>query len=311
MNSHIAVYAKDSNCYKNLKDAAAVSGRFEIYDAPPLSQYQEDRFIVCDLETFLEVKDEFIHVKKDHLYILSSGTNEENMKIVEKYGLHHLVGQNEGIYAGEILSHAQKTYENKIWGLRPYTEAEADLKILSLSDSKYTNEVIQETLGHFNFEDYFSSPIEYIKVMANELISNSLYKGPNRKRQEQGLESLDRKSPVFLKGSELVQVTLGMDSKGVTLSVQDSFGGLSYKLLIASLKRSFEEKTVMEKKDGAGLGLYLTFLHSNQFIINFRENFRTEVICIIEKNKRYKNYKQRIRSLHFFQEVLSEKTNHK
>jgi sigma-B regulation protein RsbU (phosphoserine phosphatase) len=104
-----------------------------------------------------------------------------------------------------------------------------------------------------------------------------------------------------------VQLALGMDDKGVALSVQDSFGGLSYSTLIESLRRSFAEKTAMDKKDGAGLGLYLTFLHSNQFIINFRENFRTEVICIIDKNKRYKNYKQRIRSFHFFQEVTGEK----
>jgi len=171
--------------------------------------------------------------------------------------------------------------------------------------------MIQEALGHFDFKDYFSSPNEYLAVMANELISNSLYKGPNRKRTEQGLEGHDRKSPVFLKGADLVQVTLGMDQKGIALSVQDSFGGLSYELLIASLMRSFNEKTVMDKKDGAGLGLYLTFLHSNQFIINYRENFRTEVICIIDKNKRYKNYKQRIRSFHFFQEVPGEKTNDK
>ena len=310
MKARIAVYAKDSGCFESLKEASA-SSPFEIISEPDLDTYKEDFFIVCDLETFLERKDQFSSLNKAHLYVISPGTDEENMKVVEEYALYHLVGKNDGIYASEILSHVHKTLENKIWGLKPYSEAQSDIKILSLSDSKYTNEVIQEALGHFNFEDYFSSPVEYIKVMANELISNSLYKGPNRKRMEQGLDSFDRKGPVFLKGSELVQVTLGMDNKGVTLSVQDSFGGLSYQLLIASLKRSFMEKTVMEKKDGAGLGLYLTYLHSNQFIINYRENFRTEVICIIEKNKRYKNYKQRIRSFHFFQEVAGEKTNHK
>ena len=266
--------------------------------------------MIVDAETYLKKKEDFDDVNKNYLYILSEGTDEDNMKMVETHGLYHLVGMNEGIYAVEIISHLKKIFEKKIWSLKPYVDESGEVKILSLSDSKHTNEMIQEALGHFDFNDYFSSPIEYIQVMANELISNSLYKGPNKKRSEQGLEALDRKSPVFLKGSDLVQVTLGMDNKGVALSVQDSFGGLSYELLIASLKRSFAEKTVMEKKDGAGLGLYLTFLHSNQFIINYRKDFRTEVICIIEKNKRYKNYKQRIRSFHFFQEVPSEKTNH-
>lgn len=231
------------------------------------------------------------------------------MLLIEKHELHHLVGLNEQTYCIELLENLKKVFSRKIWGLKNYMGPETEVKIISLSDSKHTNEMIHEALVHFDFKDYFSSPIEYIQVMANELISNSLYKGPNRRRHEQGLDSVDRRDPVFLKGSELVQVKLAMNANGVALSVQDSFGGTNYQTLINSLKRSFEEKTVMEKKDGAGLGLYLTYLHSNQFIINYRENFRTEVICIIEKNKRYKNYKQRIRSFHFFQEVPGEKIN--
>ena len=310
MNAHVAVYAKDPKVFEQIKSSASDT-HFIVHDNPDLKDYSENSFVICDAETFLERHAELSQIKKQLLYVLSSGTDEENMKLVEQQGLYHLVGLNEGIYGNEVICSLRKTFEKKIWGLKPYMTDEADIKIISLSDSKHTNEMIQEALGNFDFQDYFSSPIEYIQVMANELISNSLYKGPNKKRQEQGLDSVDRRSPVFLKGSDLVQVTLGMGDKGVALSVQDSFGGLSYDLLIASLKRSFDEKTVMEKKDGAGLGLYLTFLHSNQFIINYRENFRTEVLCIIEKNKRYKNYKQRIRSFHFFQEVPGEKTNDK
>jgi sigma-B regulation protein RsbU (phosphoserine phosphatase) len=306
MNAHVAVYAKDPKIFLGLK-AEAESSNFIVHDSPKLEDYQQNSFVICDVEAFLKHKAELGKLNKYFLYVISSGSDEENMKLIEAHELHHLVGLNDGVFALEIMNHLRKAFDQKIWGLKTYLDPDAEIKTLSLSDSKFTNEMIKESLAHFDFQDYFSSPIEYIQVMANELISNSLYKGPNRKRQEHGLDSVDRKSPVFLKGSELVQVTLGMDSKGVALSVQDSFGGLSYELLIASLKRSFEEKTVMEKKDGAGLGLYLTFLHSNQFIINYRKDFRTEVICIIEKNKRYKNYKQRIRSFHFFQEVPSEK----
>jgi sigma-B regulation protein RsbU (phosphoserine phosphatase) len=310
MNTHVAVYAKDPKVFEALKLSAEASS-FILHEAPHLSEYKDHSFVICDVETFLEMKLELALIKKFYLYVISSGTDEENMKLIETHELQHLVGMNEGIYAQEIICHIRRSFNKKLWGLTNHLAEGSEIKVISLSDSKFTNEMIKEALGHFDFQDYFSSPIEYLQVMANELISNSLYKGPNKKRQEQGLDSADRKSPVFLKGSDLVQVTLGMDPKGIALSVQDSFGGLSYELLIASLKRSFEEKTVMEKKDGAGLGLYLTFLHSNQFIINYRKDFRTEVICIIEQNKRYKNYKQRIRSFHFFQEVPSEKTNHK
>jgi sigma-B regulation protein RsbU (phosphoserine phosphatase) len=308
MNTQVAVYTESKSTFEQLS-VAATSTDFVMHLNPEWDQYKENHFIICDLLSFEDLQEQFAKVPRSLIYVLSPLPDEENMRLVEKYELHHLVGQNEQIFALEIMNHLKKSYAKKIWGLNTYIEDDAAIKILSLSDSKNTNEMVQEALNHFDFKEYFASPIEYLQVMANELISNSLYKGPNRKRAEIGLDSVDRKAPVFLKNSDMVQVTLGMDSKGLALAVQDSFGGLSYELLIKSLKRSFEEKTVMEKKDGAGLGLYLTFLHSNQFIINYRENFRTEVICLIDKNKRYKHYKQRIRSFHFFQEVTGEKTN--
>lgn len=307
MNNHVAVFTDDSQIFDELKKSAEAS-TFILHQNPQLSEYL-DKFIICDLASFQSLEKSLGQIKRELLILISEKDDESNMQLVDTNGLHHLVGLNAQTFGSEVICSLEKISSRKIWGVKPYLGEEADVKIISLSDSKHTNEMITEALNHFDFQDYFSSPTEYLQVMANELISNSLYKGPNRKRAEQGLETPDRKSPVFLKGSDLVQVTLGMSDKGIALSVQDSFGGLNYNLLIESLRRSFREKTVMEKKDGAGLGLYLTFLHSNQFIINYRENFRTEVICIIDKNKRYKNYKQRIRSFHFFQEVSGEKTN--
>jgi sigma-B regulation protein RsbU (phosphoserine phosphatase) len=307
MKNHVAVFVQEQIIFEQLKEAS--NNSIFIMDQNP--EDTKGKFIICDLASYQTRKEFFNDYELQFLYVISNLTDEENMKLVKDNHLCHLVGHNDGIFGQEIISHLKKVNNKKIWGIAPYMEKEADIKILSLNDSKFTNEMIQDALKSFNFDEYFSSPIEYIKVMANELISNSLYKGPNKRREEQGLSIHDRKSTVFLKGSDLVQVTLAMGEKGVALSVQDSFGGLTYNLLIASLMRSFKEKTVMEKKDGAGLGLYLTFLHSNQFIVNFRDSFRTEVICIIEKNKRYKNYKQRIRSFHFFQEVTGEKANDK
>ncbi len=309
MNNDVAVFVKSKTVFDELKKEAEKRD-FTLHLNPDLGKFREDHFVICDVEN-LEGEEGLKDIKRPLLYLLSNRTNEENVGLLEKHHLHHIVGHNNDTFANEVISQLAKTLDGKIWGVRHYLNENFESKVLSLSDSKHTNEMVKDALTHFDFKDYFSSPMEYIQVMANELISNSLYKGPNRKREEQGLSSVDRKMPVFLKGAELVQVTLAMDERGVALSVQDSFGGLSYDILVQSLKRSFEEKTPMDKKDGAGLGLYLTFLHSNQFIVNYRENFRTEVICIIERNKRYKNYKERIRSFHFFQEVSGEKTHNK
>lgn len=307
MNTDVAVFVKSKSVFDELKKEAEKKD-FVLHLNPELPRFFEDHFVICDVEN-LVAEEGLQDIDRSLLYLLSDRSNEENVRLLEKYKLKHIVGHNPDTYCTELISHLAKTEQGQIWGVQHYLESDAAIKVLSLSDSKFTNEMVKDALSHFDFKGYFNSPLEYLQVMANELISNSLYKGPNRRRESQGLTSPDRKTPVFLKGADMVQVTLAMDSKGVALSVQDSFGGLSYDILVASLKRSFEEKTPMDKKDGAGLGLYLTFLHSNQFIVNFRENFRTEVICIIERNKRYKNYKERIRSFHFFQEVPSEKTH--
>jgi sigma-B regulation protein RsbU (phosphoserine phosphatase) len=307
MNTKIAVFIQDSKIFEALK---AASNSYEFILNPKLEDFSKDHHLICDFVSFEKMKIDLEKIQKENLTLLSDKSDEMNMQLVEKYHLYHLIGLNEDIFASEVILNLNKLRSKKIWGLSHYVNESGISEIISLNDSKNINELMNKSLSHFDFKDYFSSPVEYIQVMANELISNSLYKGPHKKRAEVGIV-IDRKGPVFLKGAELVQVTLGMDDRGVALSVQDSFGGLSYSVLIESLRRSFAEKTAMDKKDGAGLGLYLTFLHSNQFIINFRENYRTEVICIIDKNKRYKNYKQRIRSFHFFQEVNSEKTNAK
>jgi sigma-B regulation protein RsbU (phosphoserine phosphatase) len=47
----------------------------------------------------------------------------------------------------------------------------------------------------------------------------------------------------------------------------------------------------------------MIFNHCNQFILNTKKNKRTEVIAIIDNNRRYKKYKERITSFHYFEEV--------
>jgi phosphoserine phosphatase RsbU/P len=298
MKSTLNVLSMATDLCKQIEQAA---DGMELTHNAALKGY--DGFVVCDLESYSSYQDELAQLHPQQLYVISDASDEFNINLINRHRLHHLVGKNDGVLGPELIGHIRRASSQNMWGLEAYLDPGADIRIISLSDSVNTNEMIAEALKAFNFDEYFSSPSEYLQVMANELISNSLYKGPNQKRQDAGLDAPDRKKPVFLKGSDLVQVTLGMDTRGVALSVQDSFGGLTYDMLTASLIRSFSEKTYMDKKDGAGLGLYLTFLHSNQFIINSRKGFRTEVICVIEKNRRYKNYKQRIRSFHFCEEV--------
>ncbi len=286
---------------QEIKSTIQSSQFWELIEGMP----SEDKLFIVDTDSLTKLSAEEFENKflRPNTFVISKLSDEENIGLIIKYKIHHLVGFNPERCCEEINANIQKILKKKFWGLEPYMKDESTIKVHNLSDSKFTQQIVKETLDHLDFSEYFSSPTQYLQVIADELISNSLYKGPTKKRMEQGHDAQDRKSPAFLKGAELVQVTFGMDSQCVALSVQDSFGTLSFDTLVGSLERSFREKTAMDKKDGAGLGLYMTYLHGSQFIVNLRPQFRTEVISIIEKNKRYKTYKQRVRSFHFYEEV--------
>src|SRR5690606_23393302 len=151
-----AVYVKDPKIFEELK-IAADSTNFILHENPDFADYKEGHFIVCDLASFTSMKKEMAKVKKGLLYVLSDEPDESNMKLIEKHQLHHLVGLNPQTYASETVRNLGKAFSKKIWGLKCYLDEEAEVKIISLSDSKHTNEMIQESLQHFDFQDYFSS----------------------------------------------------------------------------------------------------------------------------------------------------------
>ena len=242
------------------------------------------------------------NVPRNKLYFISDRNDEENIEIIKKYFLSHLIGFDELRTATEIIQHS-KIFESKsMWGPSLYLAQGVLTDAISFSDSKREMTKIPELIKKQKWEDFFDSPSDYINLMANELVSNALYNGPEGKRNGAHYP-IDRKDPVFLKGSELIQLHIGIDHQCALLSVIDCFGTLSKEKVIESLYRSFKEKTVENKKGGAGLGLYLSYSHGNQFIVNSKAGVKTEVIILIDKTKRYKNYKSRSKSFHFFDEA--------
>jgi sigma-B regulation protein RsbU (phosphoserine phosphatase) len=239
---------------------------------------------------------------RDFVNWIGRQDDSKHVEFILQHKLNHLIGFDAQRTPYEISQLLNKFESNKLWGLTPYLEKGTSTDGFSLSESKREMVKIDDILKGQDWSDFFDSPIDYLTLVANELVSNALYNGPEEKRSNKDYP-VDRKDPVFLKGSELVQVNLGIDSHTVGLSVMDCFGTLSWEKTVENLNRSFTEKTVQHKKGGAGLGLYLAFSHANQFIINRKAGLRTEVVCIIEKNRRYKNYKERIKSFHFFEEA--------
>lgn len=302
MKTRVAVFTSDNNISEAFLKRNSSSG-FVFVCNPDPGEFQQDHFVICDQKSFLQMQAEFSHVSRNLLFVISSSPDDENIDLIDKHKLEHLVGQNDDYFCEEIVTHLNRLAQGGTKGIAPFLERQNKIVSSAINDSTQIDQKVGAVLGQFNFAEYFDSPEIYLRVMANELITNALYKGPNQRREKNSLPPLDRSKAVVLDPSEVVQFHFAMDNKSLCLSVVDLFGGLSYDNLISALRRSIKDKTVLDKNDGAGIGLYLIYIYSNQFIVNVAPNSSTEIICMIDKTNRYKTYKQRIRSFHFFQEV--------
>lgn len=296
----IAIYTPHDELFAAL--AAALQALAPVVRSP--DSLDGDTLVLADERSAPSVDQLLKTTPRAWLLWIGQRTDSEHIEFVHEHQLHHLLGLDGQRTPWEALLHVQKIFSGKLWGLAPYLSSGTMTDGFSLSESHRRGaDHIQEILKVQDWSEFFDSPTDHLALIANELVSNALYNGPEEKRATSAHYPIDRKDPVFLKGSELVQVSLGIDAHAVGLSVMDCFGSLDWQKTVASLHRGFQEKTVQLKRGGAGLGLYLAYSHGNQFVVNRRAGVRTEVICLIEKNRRYRQYKTRLKSFHFFEEA--------
>lgn len=259
---------------------------------------EDDILLVDGFEELESIKSKF----SNKVILLSHRpSNEENFNLIHKFNIKHLIGIKSNNLRGEIISVIKKLNGHKgFWGIESHLGDIKQKETLSISESRISSHDVSRLIRKIDYSDYFDSPVDYLDLVANELVSNALYNGPEQKREDYLKYPIDRTSPVSLKGTELVNFTIARDDNAIAICVQDCFGALTSQKVMNNLQRSFQEKTVQQKKGGAGLGLYLIYSHANQLIFNFESGRKTEVIFIIEKNKRYKAYKERITSFHYF-----------
>ncbi len=300
----IAIFTKENELYDGL--ALALSPLAPVVRSP--DSLDSKTLVLVDERKGPAINELKPTLHMPWLFWIGQRDDKEHIQFIHEHHLHHLIGLDAVRTPWEAELQIKKIFagKDKWWGLKPYLSAGTSTDGFSLSESnKRGTDQVQEILKLQEWSEFFDSPQEHLALIANELVSNALYNGPEDKRSGSAHYPIDRKDPVFLRGSELVQVNLGMDNHAVSLSVMDCFGTLDWTKTVGSLHRGFQEKTVQYKKGGAGLGLYLAFSHGNQFIVNRRAGLRTEVICLIEKNRRYRQYKGRLKSFHFFEEASS------
>ncbi len=225
----------------------------------------------------------------DRDILLSAQEDETNvLEHLEHLHSHHLIGNGPQLES-EIDRTLSILDQGDHWDPSKGFPSPIDSKEISLSSSLDIKSGIESVLSDFDLSEQFNEQKDIIRLLSNELLVNAFY--------HQLGEDQDRSSEVKLETP--VPLQLARNESSVLLRVEDRNGGFPYDKMFASLSRGFREKTPRQDTEGAGLGLYFVFKMTNQLILNLKEH-GTEIICMFDVNKRYKEYMKRVSSLHYY-----------
>ncbi len=261
--------------FENMPDITILSGEdFSIAD-----------FVICDKEYLLKLDEKKIRSLPSHKIIcLTVDSDEENvLNLLSKFNINYMVGLNSGHEVDEILS----IIRGAVLQLKHKTSFD-----INISNSEHLDKSIDMIVSKLDTCDFFNSSSDSVRLILNELMTNAIFNAQDR-------SDADRTLDFDLEGAEIISIKTFKDEEKLSLTVVDNFGKLSKQQIVKTLERCYREKTFERKKGGAGLGLYLVFNHSNQLIIKVEKNKKTVITSIIEKNKRFKKYKERVTSFHY------------
>ena len=134
---------------------------------------------------------------------------------------------------------------------------------------------------------------EILKLVSEELLSNAFYHSGGE------INPIARGQEILLSADKEVEFSCAANSDFLILSVKGPTSFSSRGKVLSSIKRGYKEKSPLDGKNGAGLGLYLIYENTNQFwVINSGVNCG-QMICVFEKFKRYKKARERVTSFHY------------
>jgi hypothetical protein len=236
-------------------------------------------FLICDLEHLSE-----FNQHPNCISIVLYRCEEQLFSIMEQY---------DEFPFDHIIDASTKDFQDDIAFIFDVYKSQTNKNFLS-------NEVVFEQLIdkwpmpiddelYKNLPDTFYEKFkDMIKQTTDELVSNAVKHGALE-------DKLDRPFENFK-----IRLRLQDINNRLILSAEDEMGLLSNKKVIKSLLRGMKTQMVEEKESGAGLGFYLLFHWSNQLIFHFMPHQSTFCGVLFCPSKRYKKFKERSKSIHFF-----------
>lgn len=161
----------------------------------------------------------------------------------------------------------------------------------SLSEVTFQNENVTQVsdrirteLQQLVLDKTFGDIQKYILLIATELVQNALIYGRIRNLHH------------------LVTLSLGVYNDKVQITVTDNYGALELAQILSKLKRFVIDGTYEQKKEGAGLGLFMVTRSCDKMIVKVKADKQTRICCEINRYQRLKEYKSKNISFYYIKE---------
>lgn len=228
-------------------------------------------------------------------FILYANERDLNdLSLLKKYNLNHIIGKSD-LFTIELKIMLQKIYHKNYYGVEKFLEEDAVIYSTEITHSKDINEEVEVLLNKLDYSDTFDTPKDNLRVVLNELATNAFF-------HQSDLILTNRKDSIFTSFENSILLIVARDKNHLLVYAKDKIGTLKKETLLDSIMRGFIERRPKTEGHGAGLGLFMVYENLNQFHVNKKNTHFCEFIGIIDVNKRYKKFKERVTSFHFFEE---------
>lgn len=237
--------------------------------------------------------------------LLSQAKIKDLGRLFSQHGSANILAKNKDgtISSNSLITTINKIFRQNIFGVEHYLPHGTRSEIYHVRDSRERSEYLDTIKEYCSSLHIRRSVIQAVELFCEELLMNAIYDAPRDENGEGRFSSRSRREHVQLKPQQAARMEFACDGEKLVVSVSDPFGAITWQTIHSYLQRCFSEDrkiTNLSQNGGAGLGLYMSFLATNSFIVNVQPGERSEFIGIFNLTVRPQDKRSQYASLHFF-----------
>jgi hypothetical protein len=240
------------------------------------------------------------------LVLHTTEPTEEYLSVLkERRHIRNLIAKNsDPLEPDELIVTAEKLLRQDLFGLQKYLRWGVEPLTLTIAESRRKPEYVAQVVDYAASLGCSSRTVELTESIVDELVTNAIFNAPRNEDGTARYRDLHRSESVTLEEHERATLQFACDGDFIAVSTLDPFGALDQDTVVDYLHRCFSKgpRQISEESGGAGIGLYSVFQSVSKFVINLAPRKKTEVISLIDLRLSMKQFRQAVKSFHFFVE---------